>query len=139
LSGNKQVAQSVGAGRLAIGLTDTDDALVEIENGSPVTIVYPDQGDGQMGTLYIPNTLAIIKGSPNPDAAENLVDYLLSADVERALADGPSAQIPLRPGVKASPRVKAPPEIRPMDVDWEKAADKWDTAAAFLTEEFTSP
>jgi iron(III) transport system substrate-binding protein len=139
MGGNKQVAQAVGAGNLAIGLTDTDDALIEIENGRPVTIVYPDQGEGQLGTLFIPNTLAIIKDSPNPEAAEKLVDYLLSPDVERELAAGPSAQIPLRPGVPASPRVKTPPEIRAMEVDWDAAAEKWDTAAEFLKSEFTSP
>jgi len=35
-----------------------------------------------MGTLFIPNTLAIIKGGPNPEAARQLVDYLLSPEVE---------------------------------------------------------
>lgn len=92
MGGNKQVAQAVGAGTLAIGLTDTDDAIVEIEKGMPVAIVYPDQEEGQMGTLFIPNTLAIIKDSPNPKAAEMLVDYLLSPEVERLLAAGPSAR-----------------------------------------------
>jgi iron(III) transport system substrate-binding protein len=139
MGGNKQVAQAVGAGSLAIGLTDTDDALVEIENGRPVAIVYPDQDEGQMGTLFIPNTLSIIKGSPHPREAEQLVDYLLSADVERALAAGPSAQIPLRPGVAASPRVKSPEQVRAMEVDWNAAAEKWDTAAEFLAKEFTAP
>ena len=43
MSGNKQVAEAVAAGSLAFGLTDTDDALVEIEKGMPVAIVYPDQ------------------------------------------------------------------------------------------------
>jgi iron(III) transport system substrate-binding protein len=139
LGGNKQVAQSVGAGRLAIGLTDTDDALIEIENGSPVTIVYPDQGEGQMGTLFIPNTLAIIKGSPNPEGAQKLVDYLLSPEVEAKLAAGPSAQIPLRPGVPASSRVKSPAEVRAMEIDWAAAAEKWDTASEFLKNEFAAP
>jgi len=139
MSGNKQVAQAVAAGKLAFGLTDTDDAVVEIENGMPVTIVYPDQQEGQVGTLFIPNTLALIKDSPNPEAADKLVEYLLSADVERRLASGPSAQIPLRPGVAASPRVKTPEEVRAMKVDWAAAADKWDTAAAFLKSEFTAP
>ncbi|MCI0335082.1 MAG: extracellular solute-binding protein [Planctomycetes bacterium] len=139
MGGNKQVAQAVAAGKLAFGLTDTDDAIIEVENGMPVTIVYPDQGEGQMGTLFIPNTLAIIKDSPNPEAAEKLVDYLLSADVERRLAAGPSAQIPLRPGVAASPRVKTPAEVRAMEVDWSAAAEKWETAAEFLKSEFTAP
>ena len=139
LGGNKQVAQAVAAGRLAYGLTDTDDAIVEIENGMPVAIIYPDQGEGELGTLFIPNTLAIIKGAPHKKAAEKLVDYLLSPEVERRLADGPSAQIPLRPGVPASPRVQTPGEVRAMEVDWAAAAEKWDAAAEFLKSEFTSP
>jgi iron(III) transport system substrate-binding protein len=139
MSGNKQVAEAVAAGSLAFGLTDTDDAVVEIEKGMPVAIVYPDQAADGLGTLYIPNTLALIKGSPHPAEAEKLVDYLLSADVEKRLAAGPSAQIPLRPGVAASPRVKTPPEIRAMDVDWAAAAGKWDVAAEFLKTEFTAP
>lgn len=139
MSGNKQVAESVAAGSLAFGLTDTDDAVVEVEKGFPVAIIYPDQEEGQVGTLFIPNTLALIKDSPHPKEAEQLIEYLLSADVERKLADGPSAQIPLRPGMAASPRVKAPPEVRAMKIDWEAAADKWDVAAEFLKDEFTAP
>ena len=138
MSGNKQVAQAVAAGSLAFGLTDTDDAIIEVERGMPVAIIYPDQGEGQVGTLFIPNTLAIIKDSPHPEAAALLVDYLLSSNVERRLADGPSAQIPLREGVPASPRVKTPAEIRAMEVDWSAAAEKWDTAAEFLKAEFTA-
>jgi iron(III) transport system substrate-binding protein len=138
MSGNKQVAEAVAAGTLAFGLTDTDDALVEIERGMPVAIVYPDQGDEQLGTLFIPNTLALVKGSPHSEAAERLLDYLLSAEVERQLADGPSAQIPLREGVAASPRVKTPSKVRAMDVDWKAAAEKWDAAAEYLKAEFTA-
>jgi iron(III) transport system substrate-binding protein len=139
LSGNKQVAEAVAAGSLAFGLTDTDDAVVEIEKGLPVAIIYPDQAADGIGTLYIPNTLALVQGSPHPEEANKLVDYLLSSDVEKALAAGPSAQIPLRPGVPPSSRVKAPPEIRAMNVDWDEAAEKWETVAAFLAAEFTAP
>lgn len=136
--GNKQVAQAVGAGSLAFGLTDTDDALIEVEKGMPVTIVYPDQREGEIGTLFIPNTVALLKGSPNPAPAETLLDYLLSAEVERKLAEGPSAQIPLREGVPASDRVKTPRDVRAMEVDWAAAADQWDAAAEFLKGEFAA-
>ncbi len=43
LGGNKRVAEAVSAGQLAFGMTDTDDAMVEIEQGMPVEIIYPDQ------------------------------------------------------------------------------------------------
>jgi iron(III) transport system substrate-binding protein len=137
LSGNKQVAESVGGNSRAFGLTDTDDALAEIEKAMPVAIVYPDQREGDIGTLFIPNTLALIKDSPHPKEAEKLLDFLLSPDVERQLAKGPSAQIPLQPGVEASPRVKTPAQVKAMEVDWPAAAAKWDTAAHFLQTEFT--
>jgi iron(III) transport system substrate-binding protein len=135
-AGNKQVAVSVAAGRLAFGLTDTDDALVQIAGGDPVAIVYPDQGEGQLGTLFIPNTLAIIKGGPNPAAARRLVDYLLSAEVERRLAAGPSGQIPLNPEVDIETKVKTPRDVKAMEVDWQAAVDRWAAAAQFIRGEF---
>lgn len=138
VAGNKQVARGVASGTFAFGLTDTDDALIEVEAGMPVAIVYPDQGEDGLGTLFIPNTLSLVKGSPNPEPAEQLLDFLLSAEVERTLADGPSGQIPLRPGVPASDRVKTPEQVRAMQVDFSAAAAEWGTAAAFLQEEFAA-
>jgi iron(III) transport system substrate-binding protein len=138
LAGNKQVALAVAAGQIDWGITDTDDAIIEIDKAQPVTIVYPDQGEGQPGTLFIPNTLALVKGAPNPEAAEELVDYLLAPAVEEKLAAGPSAQIPLNPAVDIKLRVESPKTIRPMEVDWQAAADQWDAAYAFLTEEFAA-
>ena len=137
LSGNKQVAMAVAGGRLAFGVTDTDDAAIEVNKGMPVTIVYPDQGADGLGTLLIPNTLAIVRGGPNPAAARRLVDYLLSPEVETELAAGSSAQIPLNPNVKVPAGMKTPRTIKTMRVDFDAAAAKWDAAAEFLRDEFT--
>jgi iron(III) transport system substrate-binding protein len=138
LSGNKQVATAVGAGDLAFGLTDTDDAMGEIEAGRPVTIVYPDRQPDQLGTLFIPNTLAVIKGAPHPQAAAALAAYLLSPEVEAMLARGPSGQIPLNTRVTEVPRIETPKTVHAMDVDFEAAARLWDQVAAFLAEEFAA-
>jgi len=142
-SGNKQVAREVADGALAFGLTDTDDAIIEKESGKPVAIVFPDSqadpatGEEPIGTLLIPNTVAIIKGGPNPESARRLVDYLLTAEVETRLAAGPSAQFPLNSEVEAKSRVAPPGPIRTMKVDFRAAADKWETARQFLRDEFT--
>ncbi|MBX6315477.1 MAG: extracellular solute-binding protein [Isosphaeraceae bacterium] len=136
LSGNKQVATAVGSGQLAFGLTDTDDAMGEIDAGSPVVIVYPDRGEDELGTLFIPNTLAIPKGAPHAQAAEALANYLLSPEAEAALARGPSAQIPLNRKVETPARVETPRTVHALPVDFEAAARLWDEAAAFLTSEF---
>ena len=91
------MAEAVSAGQLAFGMTDTDDAMVEVEQGMPVAIVYPDQAADGIGTLFIPNTVMMIKGCPHPEAAKRLIDFLLSPAVEKSLAECPSAQIPLNP------------------------------------------
>ncbi len=135
-SGNKQVATAVASGEIELGLTDTDDAIGQILEGQPVAIVYPDRAAGQLGTLFIPNTLAVIKDAPHRADAETLVDFLLGPEVEQTLADGPSAQIPLNPAVKRSGRVETPATIQAMNADFEAAAKLWDPVAAFLAEEF---
>jgi iron(III) transport system substrate-binding protein len=126
----------VGSGQLAFGLTDTDDAMGEIEAGSPVAIVYPDREAGQLGTLFIPNTLALIKDAPHAEAARRLADLILSPEVEAKLAEGPSAQIPLLKTTKRPARVETPTTVHPMEVDFQSAAKIWDKVAAFLTAEF---
>ena len=138
MAGNKQVAIAVGRGELAFGLTDTDDAMIELEQGCPVTIVYPDQGPGELGTLFVPNTVAILKGAPNREAAEKLVDFLLSPQVEEMLAAGPSAQIPLNTTIKIETKVETPSSVAAMKVDFEEAASQWKKAAMFLRDEFAA-
>ena len=163
VAGNKQVALGVGRGDFAFGITDTDDAWVEIQRGAPVEIVFPDQvvlapdtesleseslgsepletkplETEPLGTLFIPNSLAIVKGSPHQEAAKQLVDYLLSPEVERRLALGASAQIPVNPLVEQRSPVQPDASLIWMDVDFRAAADRWDTASAQLRELFQS-
>jgi iron(III) transport system substrate-binding protein len=137
-SGNKQVATAVGSGQIAFGMTDTDDAMGEVDAGSPVTIIYPDRAEGEIGTLFIPNTLAIMKGSSHQKAAEALADYLLSPDVESILARGPSAQIPLLKSTEVKARVETPKTVHAMEADFPAAAKIWDKVAAFLSSEFST-
>jgi iron(III) transport system substrate-binding protein len=145
VAGNKQVAEDVGAGRMAVGVTDTDDAIIEVEAGRPVVLVFPDR-DGhpvipRMGTLFIPNTVAVVKGGPNPAGARRLVDFLLSPAVEGRLAESASHQIPLNPGVEAKlpAAIETPKTVKAMDADFGRAADLWDEVQTFLRNEFTGP
>jgi iron(III) transport system substrate-binding protein len=136
MSGNKQVALAASTGEIAFGLTDTDDALGEIDKARPVEIVYPDRGADELGTLFIPNTLGIVKGCRHPESARKLVDFLLSPGAEQALALSPSGQIPLNPEVAVKLRVETPQTVKAMPVDFAAAAKKWDAVAKYLREEF---
>jgi iron(III) transport system substrate-binding protein len=133
LPGNKQVAQAVADGQLAFGLTDTDDAVIELKQGRPVAIVFPDQGVDQEGTLFIPNTIAIVRGGPHPAEARRLVDFLLTREVEERLARGRSAQFPIHSASSLRPEIPGlPDDVRWMDVDFPAAADHWESSSKFL-------
>lgn len=125
LSGNKQVALAVSSGTVAWGLTDTDDAIIEKDQGFPVAIVFPDQASDQLGTLRIPNTIAVLKNAPHPIAAGRLADYLVTPETEDRLAMGDSSQMPISRGSKFPPRVLPASPVRWMRAPFEDAADDW--------------
>ncbi len=135
LGGNKPAADMVAAGRLAFALTDTDDYFVVKQSGAPVELVLPDNSPEAGGVLLLPNTLARIKNSPNPQAAGRLIDFLLSAEIEARLVTGPSAQIPLH----AKSPVRSPlwpADAHAMTIDFARAAERFTEAAQFIEREF---
>jgi iron(III) transport system substrate-binding protein len=87
LGGNSVVAEYVGQGQMWVGLTDNDDVSAAISEGGKEELVLPDQGPGEIGTLTIPCTVALVQGARNEEPAKRLVDFLLSPDVEKMLLD----------------------------------------------------
>jgi iron(III) transport system substrate-binding protein len=134
VDGNAVSRDVVVQGEVPVGLTDTDDANVAIQAGKPVGMIFPDK-DG-LGTLLIPNTVALIAGAPHSAEGKQLIDFLLSRDVESKLAFAESMQIPVREGVKTPPHVPAYDSIRAMPVDYQAIADNLERAARFSRELF---
>jgi iron(III) transport system substrate-binding protein len=124
LPGNADVRDAVAAGRFALGLTDSDDALGAIEAGKPVRMIFPDQGrEGAFGVFH---TVALIKGGPNPQAALRLAEYLASETTESELIRSGAVQLPVRAKLAAAsaigpakPRIwhLATPELMPALAD----------------------
>ncbi|MBI1852571.1 MAG: extracellular solute-binding protein [Planctomycetes bacterium] len=134
--GNAHVKELVMDGRLAFGLTDTDDANVAILEGKHVTMIFPDQGSDGIGTVLLPATVALVKGAPHVDAGKKLIDYLLSEEVEAALASSRCAQIPVRDSVKRPAGMPALGSLKLLDADWQKAAALVDRIAEKLEKKY---
>jgi iron(III) transport system substrate-binding protein len=124
VDGNSVVRDLVARGEVKTGLTDTDDVNVAIENGQPVGMVLPDR-EG-LGVPVMPNMVSLIAGAPHAEAGRKLIDYLLSADVERQLAQSEAVQIPLHAGVPGPKNIPAIETFRPMTLDYAKAASRVD-------------
>lgn len=128
---NGEVRDLVAGGEVAWGFTDTDDAHVAVAEQKPVEVVFPDQ-DG-FGTLIMPNMVVMMKGGPHPEPAKQLIDYLLSAEVEERLAVSPAAQMPLGPGVKTPDWVPTLDSLKGMDVDYRQIAETLEQIQSFLS------
>lgn len=130
VTSNGEAKDLVASGELAWAFTDTDDASEALEQHKPVAVVYPDQAG--IGTLVMPNAVALVRGAPNPEAAKKLVDYLLSREVEEKLAKSTAAQMPLHPNVPVPPNVKPVAAIKDMAVTFPALGKTLDQTLPYL-------
>jgi iron(III) transport system substrate-binding protein len=120
--GNSVVRDMVARGQVKAGLTDTDDVNVAIEDGQPIAMVLPDRNG--LGVPVMPNMTSLIANAPHPDEGKRLIDYLLSPDVERQLAQSEAVQIPLHAGVPGPKNIPAIETFKPMTLDFAAAASR---------------
>ncbi|MBA3555066.1 MAG: extracellular solute-binding protein [Gemmatimonadales bacterium] len=128
-SSNGEVKRLVTSGEVAFGLTDTDDANEAISGGANVAVVYPDQDS--FGALVMPTVVVLVRGAPHPEAGRQLIDYIVSPDVERSLADraGYMALGTPRTGL---PSIRSVAAVRAMQVDYAKVADAMERIQPWL-------
>ena len=119
VSGNSTAVRMVATGQADVCLTDTDDVYAAQRNGWPVAMHLC--GHGEQGALVIPNTVALIKGAPHPEAARRLMAFLLGEDVERMLAASDAHTTPVHESVAKEFPAYAIPDRLP--VDYAKVAD----------------
>jgi iron(III) transport system substrate-binding protein len=132
VDGNSAVRDLVARGDVKVGLTDTDDVNVAIEDGQPIAMVLPDVSG--LGVPVMPNMVSLIANAPHPDEARRLIDYLLSVEVERQLAQSEAVQIPVHPGVAGPKNIPAIDTFKPMTLDYTKAATRVEDVTARLAE-----
>ncbi|MDA1230179.1 MAG: extracellular solute-binding protein [Planctomycetota bacterium] len=135
--GNGAVKDLVAEGACDFGFTDTDDAFAAIDAGKPVAMLPVRLETGQ--TICLPNSVAMIRDCPHPAAAVKFLEYLLSEEVELALANSGSRQIPLGPVDHA----QLPTDVLELTkwaaegVSLDGAAIHQDAVLKWLTQEYT--
>ncbi len=100
LKDNTEVRKAVARGEYALGITNHYYYLIQLREDpeSPVGLIYPDQGPGEMGTPVMSITAAILRGARHRTEAAALIDYLLTPKGNRLLVEG-EFEIPLLPQV----------------------------------------
>ena len=125
--GNSVVRDLVASGKVAVGLTDTDDACGAIIKGAPLKMLFPDQRENEMGTLLLPGTVALIRNCRNPETGKKFIDYLLRKEAEKLLLDAGWAYYPFH-SMKTTPKCFYDSQIKYMKVTPEMVYDHFNEA-----------
>ena len=126
--GHTDVRKAVGAGEFKLGLVNHYYYHLQAAEGSNVGIIYPDQGEGQMGLITNATAAAVVRGGANPAAAQDFIDFLVSAEGQRLFAEQ-NYEYPLLPGIELREGVAPLADYRLAEVDIAQAAG--DSEATF--------
>jgi iron(III) transport system substrate-binding protein len=119
------VRKAVGQGEFKIGLVNHYYYHLQKEEGSPVGIVYPDQGEGEIGLFTNLTAVGLIRGSRNPQAAQALIDYLISDEGQQLFAQL-NYEYPIASGSVLHADVRPLAGLRQADVNVAEAARQFD-------------
>jgi iron(III) transport system substrate-binding protein len=106
---------AVTRGESALGSTVLHGVINEIVRGFPVEPVLPCEGVG-----YEIGSVAIIKGTRNPDAAKKFVDWSLTAEAQKIGLDVKEYAIPTNRSVPLPPQVPKLTDIKVIDYDFAR-------------------
>lgn len=112
VQGNQQVSDNIKRGErpIAVGALDSY-AAQDRMSGHPITTIYPSDG-----TYVIPSPTAVVKGSPNPEAAKVFADFMLSDEAQKIFPkDGGYAARSDIAAPEGSPKVS---DIKILPVDY---------------------
>lgn len=104
--GSGQVVDDTASGDLLGSLAVDYITLDKVDKGATLALVYPPE------MLVIPSPIAIIKGSPNTEAAKKFVDFVLSKDGQAIIAK--EGTLPVRTDVEVPDRFPMPPVAEAM-------------------------
>ncbi|HAL17116.1 MAG TPA: ABC transporter substrate-binding protein [Anaerolineaceae bacterium] len=119
--GHTDVRKAVGAGEFALGLVNHYYYHLQLAEGSKVGVIYPDQGDGQLGLITNTTAVAVVKGAQNVSAAQAFVDFLVSEQGQKLFAEQ-NYEYPLLPGVPLRDGVQPLESFRLAEVNVAEAA-----------------
>jgi iron(III) transport system substrate-binding protein len=123
--GHTDVRKAVGAGEFQLGLVNHYYYYLQQAEGSPVGIIFPDQGEGQIGLITNATAAAVINGAPHVEAAQAFMDFLVSPEGQKLFAEL-NYEYPLLSGVEIHPDVQPLDEFRFADVNVAAAAQDLD-------------
>ena len=123
--GHTDVRKAVGAGEFKLGLVNHYYYHLQKAEGSNVGIIFPDQGEGQIGLITNATAAAVVNGAPHLSAAQAFLNFLVSPEGQKLFAEQ-NYEYPLLSNVALHSDVQPLDGFRLADVDVVKASQDFE-------------
>ncbi len=101
MQGHGDIRRAVGAGEFKFGLVNNyyfHQQLMEPTDNN-VCVIYPDQGEGEMGAILNAAGVGFINGAPNDENAKQFLDWILKPENQREFSYA-SMEVPINPSIE---------------------------------------
>ncbi|WP_459957428.1 2-aminoethylphosphonate ABC transporter substrate-binding protein [Nocardia sp. IFM 10818] len=93
-SSTGKLQAKVDKGELLIANGDVQMNLATIkEKGATFTVFFPAAADGKQSTVAVPYLMGLAKGAPHSAEGKQLMEFLLSAEVQKTLPDADAVSV----------------------------------------------
>ncbi|PSL42452.1 iron(III) transport system substrate-binding protein [Salsuginibacillus halophilus] len=127
LSGHSDIRDVVGQGEFAFGLVNNyyyHQQLEEPDNNN-VGIVYPDQGEGEMGAVLNAAGIGMIEGAPNEENAQVFMDWALEEENQREFSYD-SLEVPINPDIEPYDEAASIDDYETHDMPLRELGEVWE-------------
>jgi iron(III) transport system substrate-binding protein len=122
VEGNSLVVRQVASGQAWLGFTDSDDVAAGQREGLPVAALPANEE-----TLFLPNTVGVMRGAPHPAEAQQFFEFLNKPEVSQRLVDAHALEGASWGAAEAT---------NGLQVDWDALLRDLDAATAEMKEIF---
>ena len=81
LSSSSAIYKGVADGEYAVGVSYEDPCMKLVQDGAPVTVIYPEEG-----VVWLPSGSAIVKDAKNMEQAKAFIDFLISEECQTIIS-----------------------------------------------------
>ncbi|WP_368505884.1 extracellular solute-binding protein [Alkalihalophilus sp. As8PL] len=127
LEGHGDIRRAVGAGEFTFGLVNNYYYHQQLQEPTDnnVGVIYPDQGEDEMGAVVNAAGVGLVKDAPNSQSAQVFLDWILQPENQREFSYE-SLEVPINPEIEAVEGAASISDYKTHDMPLSELGEVWE-------------
>lgn len=133
--GHGDIRRAVGSGEVKFGLVNNYYYHQQLDEPTDnnVGVIYPDQGDEDMGAFVNAAGIGFINHAPNEENAKQFIDWIMLPENQREFSYA-SMEVPINPEVEAIEEAAKISDYKVSDMPLRNLGDVWEDTRHLIEE-----